>query len=290
MTSIKYYDHHNSRPIDLKKDGCELSSWKELHGKALFARHSKGFLVFVPPDEIAMCDEYKESDPYTVEADIDGEFQNMRIGCTLELIEEAAKKIQGTLKILDLGCGQGHITSRIKKAYPNSEISGLDYSCSAIEYAHDNFPGIDFIVADAYGSPYDKSYFDIIVCNNLWEHMPDPLLLLKRISTILKPSAFLIISTPSRYRLGNLLRVIRGKSVNLRSKHHVTEYSVGQVIEQVSYGKYKVIKILSKPYEPYATLSFKRKAANMVFSSIISFTGSHHKLESTVFYLAQKKE
>lgn len=285
MKSIKYYDEHNSRPIDLKKDGCDLSNWKELYSKALFARHSRGFLVFVPPNELEMCDEYRESDPYTVEVDIEGDFQKMRINCTLDLIQEAIKTIRGIPRILDLGCGQGHITSMIKKEYPNTEISGLDYSLSAIKYAADHFPGIEFIVANAYNAPYSEGYFDIIVCNNIWEHVPDPLSLLRRIYIISKPSAFLIISTPSRYRLGNLLRVLRGKPVNLRSKHHVTEYSIGQVIEQINYGRFKAIKMLSKPY---GTSNFKRKAANMFFSFIIFFTGSHHQLESTVFFLAQK--
>lgn len=286
MTSVKYYDYHYHRPIDLERDGCDLGNWRDLYGKALFAKHLKGFLVFVPPDKLEMCDEYKESDPYTVEADIDSDFQKMRTDCTLQLIKVAVKTIQSTPKILDLGCGQGHITYRVKQAYPDIEISGLDYSLSAIEYAIDHFPGIDFVVANAYDLPYSESYFDIIVCNNLWEHVPDPLSLLKRISLVLKYSGFLIISTPSRYRLGNLLRVIRGKPVGFRSKHHVTEYSVGQVIEQLSYGGFRVIKIFSN--RKFLEISgFKRKVANMLFSFLISLTGSHHQLGSTVFYLAQ---
>jgi len=285
MISTKYYNHQHSRPIDLDRDGCDLNDWSKLFGKALFAKHHKGFLVFLPPHKLEASDEYKKSDPYTVEVNKDNDFHNRRIDSTLEMIREAVKQIQASPRILDLGSGQGHITARIKRAYPHGDISALDYSISAIEYAVDHFPKIDFVVGDAYEPPFAENYFDIVVCNNLWEHVPDPIFLLKKISRILKPSGFLIISTPSRYRLQNLVRVIRGQPVTLMSKYHVTEYSVGQVIEQLSYKGFKVTRCFSKPLK---SSSFKAKVAEMFLSLCISITGSHHQLESTVFYLAQR--
>jgi 2-polyprenyl-3-methyl-5-hydroxy-6-metoxy-1,4-benzoquinol methylase len=236
LKSQKYYDHHNDQTIDLDRDGCNLSNWHESYGKARFARHPKGFLIFLSPDELEACDEYSASDPYTVETNLDSEFHKRRIECTLELIKDAMQATQGIPRILDLGCGQGHITARIQETYPNAEISALDYSVSAIQYAVDHFPQIAFDVANVYELPYASSYFDIVVCNNLWEHVPDPLSLLQGISKIIKPLGFLIISTPSRYRLENLIRVMRGKSVTFVSNHHVTEYSVGQVLEQCRWG------------------------------------------------------
>ena len=136
-------------------------------------------------------------------------------------------------KILDIGCGEGHITAEIQKNFLGAEVSGLDYSISAISYAVEKFPGIDFCVADAYNPLYCDNYFDAVVCNNLWEHIPDPLALLKGMNRILKDGGYIILSTPSRYRFPNLLNVLRGKPPVFMSTHHVTEYSVGQVIEQL---------------------------------------------------------
>ena len=287
MKSQKYYDHHNDQPIDLDKDGCSLSNWREQYRQARFAIHPKGFLIFLSPDELEACDEYSDSDPYAFETNLDSEFHKRRIDCTLELIKDALQAIQGMPRILDLGCGQGHITARIQKEYPEAEISGLDYSISAIEYAVDHFPQIAFDVANAYKLPYTSSYFDVVVCNNLWEHVPDPLSLLQSISRVIKPRGFLVISTPSRYRLENLIRVIRGKPVTFMSKHHVTEYSVGQVIEQCKYGGFMVTRVFSKPIKISST---KARVAYTLFSWALAFTGSHHQLEGTVFYLAQKSE
>ena len=287
MPLEKYYDYKTSQPIDIATGGCPMDKWADLHENAQFARHPKGFLVFLPPDALEVSDEYKDADPYTVEINSKSDFHDRRIGCTLEMLRDAAQSISGHPEILDLGCGQGHITQRLRDALPEAGLSGLDYSVSAIEYAVERFPGIDFIVGNAYEPPYTDNYFDIVVCNNLWEHVPDPLLLLRRITRILKPGGFLIMSTPSRYRLDNLLRVLQGKPVRFMSEHHVTEYSVGQVLEQLAYGGFEVQSYASKSIRHTGNL--KRKLMRQIFAMFIYLTGSHHNLESTVFYLARNK-
>lgn len=141
MKEIKYFDHKNHRPLDLQTDGCNLSEWGKSGSDAAFAWHPKGFPVFLGAEEIAVSDEYAESDPYTVEQGIRSDFHTRRIEVTLDLINEAHAGAAGCLQILDLGCGQGHITDRIRQSNPKAQISGLDYSISAIEYAHDHFGG-----------------------------------------------------------------------------------------------------------------------------------------------------
>ena len=112
---------------------------------------------------------------------------------------------------------------------------------TAIEHANSTYNNIDFVVADAYQPPFEDKYFDIIVCNNIWEHVPDPLRLLSSIGRILKPNGQLVISTPSRYRIGNITRVCLGKEVTFMSKHHITEYTVGQIKEQLKFGGFSII-------------------------------------------------
>ncbi|MGD8484186.1 MAG: class I SAM-dependent methyltransferase [Thioalkalispiraceae bacterium] len=285
MSKHKYYDFTNNRPINLNSDGCALAEWRQRPKGCHFAKHPRGFKVFLPPDKIEACDEYAESDPYTVEQNLDGSFHSRRVELTVDLIRDAVGSLQDTPRILDLGCGQGHITEKIRQSLDRAEITGLDYSVSAIEYAHEHFPEIDFAVGDAYNNPYSPGYFDVVICNNLWEHVPDPLHLLSRIKRTIKPGGYLIISTPSRYRIGNLIRVLRGKPVTFMSKHHVTEYTVGQVKEQLGYGGFEVKEVKTKPIPAW---SIKMSIARSIFSRLISMLDSHHQLESTVFYLAKE--
>lgn len=283
--SDKYFDNKNNRPVNLETDGCPFTEWGELYEKKIYAQHPKGFKIFLPPQKIALYDEYADSDPYTFVQNMDSEFHKRRISLTIELIREVISSIQGCPQILDLGCGQGHITKKIHEAIPSAQVTGLDYSISSIDYAHEHYSGIDFAVGDAYTCPYANEFYDIVVCNNLWEHVPDPLFLLSRIKRILKPGGHIIISTPSRYRIDNLLRILRGKQVRFMSEKHVTEYTVGQILEQFSYGGFQVRKILSRPI---STGNSKIEIIKQILTMMISLVGSHHQLESTVFYLATK--
>ncbi len=241
------------------------------------------FPVYLSADEIAQSDEYADADPYSVEESITSPFQKRRIDLTLQLMNSVATKDQ-TIRILDIGCGEGHITGEIQKAFPKADIHALDYAFSAISKAHTRFPGISFSVADALHSPYPEGPFDIVVCNNLWEHVSDPIGLLMRMKAVLKPKGFVIISTPSRYHTQNLVRVILGRSVKMMSRHHITEYTVGQVHEQLAFGEFEVVESISRPNR---TGALKGRIAARALDVWRRMVGSHHELETTIFYLAR---
>lgn len=287
MKEGKYYDVSRSRLIG-DADGCAYAEWGERFRACPFCIHPSGFPIFVPPSAIQASDEYAEGDPYTV--DLAGSpFHQRRLECTLELLRLAIPG-RPAARILDIGCGAGHITNFIQREFPSSEVTGLDYSVSAVEYAVTHFPGIDFVAADAYQPPFPPGYFDVVVCNNLWEHVPDPLHLLKVLRGILAPSGSVIISTPSRYRLTNLLAALQGKNL-AKASHHVTEYSVGQIIEQLTYGKFQVLKCYSKPIKEQPR-GIKGRLAYWVIGPVLRaylrLIRSHHTLEGTVFFLARK--
>jgi 2-polyprenyl-3-methyl-5-hydroxy-6-metoxy-1,4-benzoquinol methylase len=290
MRKNKYYDWFRTQPLS-KEDGCKFEDWAQGYAHHPFAIHPKGFLIFLHPDEIEETDEYSEGDPYRVKAVLEGEFQQGRIALTLQLLTMAFPDKPRNIKLLDLGCGEGHITGKILEAFANAEVSGLDRSFSAIGSAVSYYSGIDFCVADAYQPPYQKEYFDAVVCNNLWEHVPDPVFLLSKIRRIIKPGGHLIISTPSRYRTKNLARVLIGKSVSLRSVKHVTEYSVGQVIEQLRFRKFLVEKICSRPIKGKLTNLnelFGYRLLPSIINCYLRLVKSHHSLDGTVFFLARK--
>jgi 2-polyprenyl-3-methyl-5-hydroxy-6-metoxy-1,4-benzoquinol methylase len=242
----EYYNLRNQQIIKLSEESCDLDTWNKIDSDIYSCwKHPNGFYGFLNRGDIKNDNEYNVCDPYGVFENMKSNFHERRINCTLDLLGHL--KNERNLKLLDLGCGQGHITAKIKMQFNEFEISGLDHSISAIDFAHSNFKGIDFVVADAYSSPYCNEYFDVIVCNNLWEHVPDPMSLLYEIKRILKSDGLLIISTPSRFRITNILRVCLGKKVTFMSDQHVTEYTVGQIIEQLRFGGFEIKKIYSPP-------------------------------------------
>ena len=287
----KYHDWSNDRPLSLS-DGCSLSGWARPDREHVFSVHPAGFPVFLEPDRLLESDEYKDRDPHEVQQGLHQSFQRRRIEITMELIDSAMHEKDRKIQILDLGCGQGHITAEILKNFPSTQVSGLDYSLSAIEYAASHFTDPDFCVADAHNPPYSPGYFDIVICNNLWEHVPDPLRLLQGIKRIIRHRGYLILSTPSRYRIENLARILLGRPPRLMAPNHVTEYSVGQVKEQLEFSGFTIIKVHSRPKKE--KLNNLRRligfgAMKPIVRGYLRIVGSHHCLESTVFFLSRNK-
>jgi SAM-dependent methyltransferase len=287
---VKYFNWAQNAPL-AEADGCPYDQWADGAGRYVFARHPGGFRVFLRPSEIAAFDEYAGGDPYTFCENAPGDFHPWRCRMTIRMLSEHFGPAAGSARVLDVGCGEGHITAAIRSTFPQAEISGLDCSLTAISHAVQAFSGIDFIVGNAYDLPYSRGYFDAVVCNNIWEHVPDPLRLLQAISRVLRPEGVLILSTPNRYHVGNLAHVLTGRPVSLRSEHHVTEYTIGQVLEQLRFGGFTVRRIECGP--PIAGhLGLKGFVLHRVLRPMLALylrlVRSHHRLDSTVFYMAVK--
>lgn len=289
--SARYFDIERRRPLTIE-DGCPLDQWLAGQGDARFAIHPDGFPVFLSAAEIDRSDEYREGDPYHAAEGLEKwpAFQNRRLQMTLRILQEALRDASANPGILDVACGEGVITAAIKKEFDEADVCGIDYSMSAIELASRQHEDIDFAVGDAYHLPYAPESFDVAVLNNIWEHVPDPLRLLEGVKRVLKPGGCVIISTPSRYRFRNMVRVCLGMPVVFMSKLHVTEYTVGQVLEQLRFAGMEA-KVFDEPLRGPAggVLRFIAfKLAVPVLRKLLRLLGSHHSPEETVFYLARK--
>lgn len=75
-------------------------------------------------------------------------------------------------RILDLGCGTGHLTNKIKDQ--GAEVTGIDASEDMIAKAKESFPGFTFLVADAADFHFDEP-FDAVFSNAVlhWVHKAD---------------------------------------------------------------------------------------------------------------------
>jgi trans-aconitate 2-methyltransferase len=65
-------------------------------------------------------------------------------------------------RILDVGCGTGHLTAEIAAA--GARVTGVDRSPAMIVQARQNFPALEFDTQDACTLPYD-SHFDSVFSN-----------------------------------------------------------------------------------------------------------------------------
>jgi ubiquinone/menaquinone biosynthesis C-methylase UbiE len=86
-----------------------------------------------------------------------------------------ALKLTSSDRVLDVGCGDGRITSEIARRVPNGCVVGVDASSNMIELASQKIrPNLHFDVADARALPFSNE-FDLVVSFNAlhWIHEQD---------------------------------------------------------------------------------------------------------------------
>lgn len=126
---------------------------------------------------------------------------DMRRQFILNLAKGQAKR--GNTNILDLGCGEETYIEDLVKI-ENNNLYGIDISDYVIDIHTRNYQGhsnVKFIACPAEQLPFEKGYFDLVICDELIEHVPHTNVLLDEIERILKKDGVLILSTPNRNRI-----------------------------------------------------------------------------------------
>jgi trans-aconitate methyltransferase len=92
-------------------------------------------------------------------------------------------------RILDLGCGTGHLTHRM--ALSGAEITGLDRSREMIEQARQAYPAVNFVVAEAANFEFPEP-FDAVFSNAALHWMKPPEPVAASIARALRPGGRLV--------------------------------------------------------------------------------------------------
>jgi 2-polyprenyl-3-methyl-5-hydroxy-6-metoxy-1,4-benzoquinol methylase len=99
-------------------------------------------------------------------------------------------------RILDLGCATGWMTKLLSELGP---AEGVDLSEAAIAIAKSQYPGIQFTAGDLYEIPLTSDPVDLVVCQEVIAHVSDQPLLIRRISEVIKPGGYLIITAANKF-------------------------------------------------------------------------------------------
>lgn len=102
-----------------------------------------------------------------------------------------------TPRILDIGCGDGALLRFFKRRLRHARITGLDSSVKAVQVCIESgVPArvVDIETADAFDA---ESRYDLIVMNQVLEHLRDPRAVLNRIRELLDVGGLLSLETPA---------------------------------------------------------------------------------------------
>lgn len=87
-------------------------------------------------------------------------------------------------RILDLGCGTGHLTHRIAES--GADVVGIDSAKGMIEAAHTNYPDCRFICADARSHTFEEP-FDAVFSNAALHWINEQSRVVETVAGALKP-------------------------------------------------------------------------------------------------------
>jgi len=100
--------------------------------------------------------------------------------------------------ILDIGCGSGVQLQALDLAAPKLLI-GTDLSLNALKYAKNkNIPNCEFVQCDAQQLPFKTQSINKIICAELIEHLPEPILMINEAQRVLKHDGSIVITTPNK--------------------------------------------------------------------------------------------
>jgi SAM-dependent methyltransferase len=120
-------------------------------------------------------------------------------------ITELLPKVNGTPRLLDIGCGNGSWAGEfLAKGY---QVVGIDPSGEGITIARRTHPGARFeqtIAAENTLQQLGEAPFDVVLSTEVVEHLYDPRSWARGALSALKPGGRLICSTPYNGFLKNL--------------------------------------------------------------------------------------
>ncbi len=180
--------------------------------------------------------------------------ENTRINVLIKLAE-----IKLTDKVIEVGCGAGHILERV----PDGNLYGIDISEIQIKRAKERLGNrAELQKSPGEKIPYDDKYFDKILCSEVIEHVLDPAPLLTEMKRVLKDDGILSLSIPNENLINTtkkilislgMRRIIEPKksgwdlaSKNNLDEWHLHEFNLDLIKKYIS-GQFCIVKTVSIP-------------------------------------------
>ncbi len=127
-----------------------------------------------------------------------GEGRVRKANTTRLILAEAFGDRLARADVLNVGCSTGIIDAEL--AMGVGTLTGIDIDANAIQFAQRNHdaPNLVFKVGDAMNIDAADASFDIVLCAQVYEHVPDPARLLSEIERVLKPGGACYFAATNR--------------------------------------------------------------------------------------------
>ncbi len=107
--------------------------------------------------------------------------------------------------VLEVGCGEGHVTAKLARFFPAARVLGTDFSPAILEIARRANPSCEFQVCSVYDAP-TLGEWDLVVACEVFEHLADPARALEAVSRSARGHVLVTVPREPLWRVLNLVR------------------------------------------------------------------------------------
>ena len=120
-------------------------------------------------------------------------------------VQNLLPPLESGIKVLEVGCGEGTFSRTVACA---SETWGIEPDIESATIAKNHLSRVFISTFDEVTSELPLAYFDLVICNDVIEHMTDHDAFLQSIRRYMAPGAYLVGSVPNVRFYGNLFNLI----------------------------------------------------------------------------------
>jgi len=115
-----------------------------------------------------------------------------------KVINDFSEKDLAFCKCLEVGCSTGININYV--ANHSGDCIGIDIDHLALLFAQSQGKqNVHFIAGDAMQLPFGAEFFDVVICNHVYEHVPDSHLLMEEVYRVLKKGGFCYFAAGNKY-------------------------------------------------------------------------------------------
>lgn len=156
--------------------------------------------------------------------------------------------------ILDVGCGEGFILEKLRESGTGKELTGIDFSESAIRMGRKLHPDLVLKPATVYHIPFKANSFDLVICSEVLEHLEFPEKALAELERVTRSACIISVPNEPWFMLANFLR---GKNIFRWGNdiEHIQHWSKRGI--KLAVGKYFYVNSVRNPF-PWTIVAAKK--------------------------------
>ena len=157
------------------------------------------------------------------------------------------------IKVLDVGCGHGGL-GKLINAKHTAEVHGIEISQNAVDKARRHYDSVISGNIEIAELPFEATYFDVIICSDILEHLSDPWNVLRKLKYYLKDDGLLAASIPNFRNADVLVQLLDGsfdyQEFGVLDDTHLRFFTYRSAIKLFERSGFKIIKIIRKVISP----------------------------------------